>query len=161
LAIRAFYNPGTEGFDVFVCGGETMLLAAVADAHNGVRTVHKFRSELTQEDRIIEALGSVIPRVHKEPLSRYCKYLTEHLDFPFLAYFPKPATFQEEEDCRCMVLELLGPAKNSDDGVDGIFCNIHKGIYELTLPFNNLYLPEDSFNFQWFDDYCCWFWNWR
>ena len=110
------------------------------------------------------ALGSVghIPRVGEDkPLARYYKYLTEHLRFPFLAHFPKPMNSEEEDEFRCTVVELLDPAKHVGDGFDGIFCNIHKGIYEINLPLIDLYLPEDSFSFQLLDDYWYWFWNWR
>ena len=77
-----------------------MGLATTADVRwNGLKVVAEAQPESDQRDRIIEALGSVgqIPRVHEEPLSRYYKYLKKHLDFPFLAHYPKPATFQEEE----------------------------------------------------------------
>ena len=70
-----------------------MLLATAAVAHwNGLKVVTEPYPELNQKDRIIEALGSgsQIPRVDEEPLSRYYKYLTEHLCFPFIAHFPKP-----------------------------------------------------------------------
>lgn len=141
-----------------------MLLTIVADAHrNGVKVVPGSYPELDQKDRIIEALGSVshIPRVDEESLARYCKYLREHLCFPFLAHYPTPATSWEEEEFRCTVSELLDPAKQLDDGFDGIFCKIHKGRCELNLPLIDLYLPEDSIGFRLIDDYWYWFWNWR
>ncbi len=141
-----------------------MPLATVTDAHwNGLKVVHESCPEPSQENRIIEALGSVrhIPRVHEEPLSRYYKYLTKHLGFPFLAYYPKPATFEEEDEYRCTVLELLDPAKYLGDGFDGLLCKTRKGKYELNLPLIELHLPEDSFRFQLIDDYWYWFWNWR
>jgi hypothetical protein len=141
-----------------------MQLLAVADARsNGVKVVHEFCPQLNQKDRIIEALGAVrhIPRVDDESLSRYYKYLTEHLGFPFSAHFPKPTTSQEEEEFRCTVLELLDPAKYLGDGFDGIFCKTRKGKYELNLPLIELYMPENSFRFQLIEDYWHWFWNWR
>jgi hypothetical protein len=139
-----------------------MGFATTAVAHrNGIRVVHESYPELSRRDRIIEALGSVIPRVHEESLARYYKYLTEHLGFPFLAHFPKPATFQEEEDFRCTVLELLAPPKHLDGECDGILCKTRRGICELNLPLIDLYLPEDTFSFRLIDDYWYWFWNWR
>ena len=141
-----------------------LLAAAVAEAHrNGIIVIHESCPEPNQTDRICEALGSAghIPRVGEEPLSRYYKYLTEHLDLPFTAHYPKPATSQEGDEFRCTVSELLAPAKRLGDGFDGILCNIHKGIYEINLPLFDLYLPEDSFSFQLIDDYWYWFWNWR
>jgi hypothetical protein len=125
--------------------------------------VPKSCPERNQKDRIIEALGSVghIPKVHAEPLFRYYKYLRKHLRFPFLAHYPKPANYREEEEFRFTVLELLVPAKHLGDGFDGIFCKTRKDKYELNLPLIDLYLPENSFNFQLIDDYWYWFWNWR
>ena len=102
-----------------------------------------------------------IPKVDEEPLSRYYKYLKEHLPFPLLAHFPIPMTSQEEEEFRCTVAELLDPAEHLGDGFDGIFCKTRKGKYELNLPLIDLYLPEDSLSFQLIEDYWHWFWNWR
>jgi hypothetical protein len=130
---------------------------------NGIEVVPEPRPELNQQNRIIKALGSVrhIPRVDEESLSRYYKYLTEHLSFPSLAHHPKPATFLEEEEFRCTVLELLDPVEHLGDEFDGIFCKTAKGKYEINLPLIDLYLPEDSISFQLIDDYWFWFWNWR
>ena len=130
---------------------------------NGSDLVTEPHSTPDQKDRIIEALGSGIhiPRVHEEPLSRYYKYLTDHLRFPFIAHFPKPVTSQEEEEFRCIVLEILDPAKHFGNGFDGIVCKTRKGKYELNVPLIDLYLPENSFSFQLIDDYWYWFWNWR
>ena len=141
-----------------------LLLATTADAHwNALEVVPESCPELNQTDRIIEALGSVnhIPRVGEEPLSRYYKYLTEHLGFPFTAYYPEPTTTLEEVRHRCVVVELLDPVNGIRDEFDGIFCKTRKGKYELNLPLIHLYLPEDSFSFQLIDDYWYWFSNWR
>jgi hypothetical protein len=141
-----------------------MRLATTALAPwNGIEVVPEPRPELNQQNRIIRAVGSVrhIPRVDEESLSRYYKYLTEHLSFPFLAHYPKPATSQEEEEFRCTVLELIDPMEHLGDGFDGIFCTTSKREYEINLPLIDLYLPEDTFSFQLIDDYWFWFWNWR
>ena len=77
-----------------------MQLPTIVDARrNGIKAVPKSRTELNQKNRIIEALGSEshIPRVQEEPLFRYYKYLTEHLDFPFIAHYPKPMNSEEED----------------------------------------------------------------
>ena len=141
-----------------------MLLATTANVRwNGLKVVYEPSSELDQRERILEALGPVsdIPRVDEQPLSRYYKYLSEHLCLPFAAHFPKPATSQEEEEFRCTVLELLDPAKYLGDGFDGIFCKTRKGKYEVHLPLIELEVPDDSPNFQFIEDYWYWFWNWR
>jgi hypothetical protein len=153
----------SEGFDVPAHGGKKMqLLTTAVTYRNRIGFVPKSCPERTRKDRIIEALGAAnIPKVHDEPLSRYYKYLTEHLCFPFIAHFPKPATFQEEEEFRCTVVELLDPVKHMGDGIDGIFSKTSKGKYEINVPLIDLYLPEDSFGFQLIDDYWYWFWNWR
>jgi hypothetical protein len=141
-----------------------MQLATVVDAQRkGVTVLHESYPELGQKDRIIEAVGSAghIPRAGEESVSRYYKYLAEHLRFPFVAHFPKPMNSEEEDEFRCNVLNLLAPAKHLGDGLDGVFCNIHKGIYEISLPLIHLYLPEDCSSFQLIDDYSYWFWNWQ
>ena len=143
-----------------------MLLATVADAHrNGVKVVPKSCPELSsQKDRIIEALGLLgeqLPSVDEQTLFRYYKYLMARLSFPFTAYYPEPTNTLEEVLHGCVVVELLDPAERFDDGVGGIFCNIHKGIYEINLPLIELEIPHDNPNFQFIEDYWYWFWNWR
>jgi len=139
------------------------VLDVVIARRNGSKAVCNPRTEISQKNRIIEALGSAshVPRVQEEPLFRYYKYLTEHLRFPFIAHFPKPMNLQEEDDFCCIVLMLLDPAKHLSGGFDGILCKTRKGTYEITLPLIDLYLPEDSSGFQLIDDYWFWFWNWR
>ena len=128
-------------------GCKTMQLPAVADARrNGAKAVPKSRTELSKTNRIIEALGSVshIPRVDDEPLFRYYTYLTEHLDFPFIAHYPKPMNSEEEDEFCCTVLMLLDPAKHLGDELGGIFCKTRKGTYEIALPLFDLYLPDEA-----------------
>ena len=141
-----------------------MQIPDVAVAHRiGIQGAPKSRTELNQKNRIIKALGSVthIPRVREEPHLKYYRYLTEHLGFPFRAYFPKPMNVEEEDEFCCIVLMLLDPAKHVADGLDGVFCKTRKGTYEVNLPLIDLYLPEDGFRFQLIDDYWFWLWNWR
>jgi hypothetical protein len=147
-----------------VHGGKTMqLLTTAVTYRNRIGFVPKSCPELNRTNRIVKALGSgsQIPRVHEEPLSRYYKYLTEQLCFPFLAHFPNPMNSEEEDEFRCTVLDLLDPEEYMGDGFDGIFSKTKKGKYEINLPLIDLYLPEDSFGFQLIDDYWYWFWNWR
>ncbi len=83
-----------------------MLLATNAVANcNGVKVVTEPYPKPDQKHRIIEAFGSgsQIPRVDDEPLSRYYKYLTEHLCLPFIAHFPKPMNSAEDAEFRCTV----------------------------------------------------------
>ena len=111
-------------------GCKTMQLPAIADTRrNDAKAVPKSHTELSQKNRIIEALGSVshIPRVDDEPLFRYYTYLTEHLDFPFIAHYPKPMNSEEEDEFCCIVLMLLDPAKHLGDELGGIFCKTRKG----------------------------------
>jgi hypothetical protein len=84
----------------------------------------------SQKDRIIEALGPLgehLPSVDEETVSRYYKYLTARLAFPFTAYYPVPTTSIEEVQHRCTVVELLDPAHDICDEFDGIFCKTRKG----------------------------------
>jgi hypothetical protein len=142
-----------------------MLLATVADAHrNGITVVPESCPELNQKDRIIEALGPLgehLPSVDEETLSRYYTYLTARLSFPFTATYPEPKTLLEEAEHRCIVVELLDPAKDICDEFDGIFCKTSKRNYEINLPLIELEVPDDSPNFQFIEDYWYWFWNWR
>jgi hypothetical protein len=148
----------------FIHGGETMPLAAIADTlWNGLKVVADSCSKLGQMDRIAVALGAFgePPSVDEKTLSRYCKYLSLRLSFPFTAHYPTPTSSLEEVQYRCIVLELLNPIKDIFDEFDGIFCKTRKAKYEINLPLIELELPEDNPNFQFIEDYWFWFWNWR
>jgi len=142
-----------------------MLLANVADAHwNGLEVAAKSSPEHDRRDRIAVALGPLgdeSPRVDEETLSRYYKYLSASLSFPFAAHYPEPKSSLEEVQYRCTVLELLDPTKDIYDEFDGIFCKTRKGKYEINLPLIELEIPEDGPNFQLIEDYLYWFGNWR
>ena len=142
-----------------------MLLANVADAHwNGLEVVAESCPEHDRRDRIVVALGPLgeqSPRVDEETLSRYYKYLSASLSFPFAAHYPEPRSSLEEVQYRCTVLELLDPTKDIYDEFDGIFCKTRKAKYEINLPLTELEISEDSPNFQLIEDYWYWFWNWR
>jgi len=100
-------------------------------------------------------------RVDEATLSTYYRYLSANLSLPFVAHFPKPSSPQEDAEFRCIVLELLDPVKHLGNPLDGIFCKTRKGRYEVNLPLIDLYLPEESPDFQLIEDYWYWFWNWR
>ncbi|MGD0900991.1 MAG: calcium-binding protein [Thermoguttaceae bacterium] len=142
-----------------------MLLATVADAHrNDIGVVPESCPKLNQRDRIIEALGPLgehSPGVAEETLSKYHKYLTARLSFPFTAYYPEPMSTLEEVWHRCAVVELLDPTKHLGDEFSGIFCKTCKGRYEVNLPLTELEISQDSPNIQLIEDYWFWFWNWR
>ena len=142
-----------------------LLLATIADAPwNDLKVVAEPCPELDQRDRIREALGPLgehLPSVDEETLSRYYKYLTARLSFPFPAHYPEPKTSLEEVQHRCTVVELLDPVNDICDEFDGIFCKTRKGKYEVNLPLIELEIPDDSPNFQFIEDYWYWFWNWR
>jgi hypothetical protein len=138
------------------------MLATVAEVH--VNVVAKSNTRHDQMKRIVEALGAFgepLPSVDEETLSRYYKYLSARLSFPFTAHYPEPTTSLEEEQYRCTVLELLDPVKDIFDVFDGIFCKTRKGKYEINLPLFELEVPDDSPNLQFIEDYWYWFWNWR
>ena len=142
-----------------------MLLATVTDAHwNGLKVVAEANARHDQRDRILEALGPLgehLPSLGEETLSRYYKYLSAKLSFPFAAHYPEPTTALEEVQHRCTVLELLDPARFCGDEFDGIFCKNRKGKFEVNLPLIELEIPNDSPNSQLIEDYWYWFWNWR
>ena len=142
-----------------------MLLANVVDAHrNGLEVIAKSSQEHNRRDRIAVALGPLgeqSPRVDEQTLSRYYRYLSASLSFPFAAHYPQPRSSLEEVQYRCTVLELLDPTKDIYDEFDGIFCKTRKGKYEINLPLIELEIPEDGPNFQLIEDYLYWFGNWR
>jgi hypothetical protein len=130
----------------------------------GLNAVTPSRSPDCRSDRIKAALGVVrgpLPKVDENTLARYHEYLAAHLTLPFVAYYPEPTNPREERDFRCTVVELLDPASEAGDLIDGIFCKTRKGKYEINLPLIELELPEDDPNVQWIDDFWYWFWNWR
>ena len=118
----------------------------------------------TQTERIMAALGPTtggVPKVDGKTLSRYYRYLTARLSFPFTAHYPEPRSSLEEVEHRCIVLELLDPTKDIYDDFDGIFCKTRKGDFEVNLPLIELEIPQGSPNFRFIEDYWYWFWNWR
>ena len=142
-----------------------LLLATTADVNwNDLKVVAEPCSRPDQRDRILEALwplGDHLPSVDQETLSRYYKYLSVRLSFPFAAIYPEAKTALEEVQHHCTVVELLDPTKDICDEFDGILCKTRKGKYEINLPLIELEIPQDSPNFQLIEDYWYWFWNWR
>ena len=141
------------------------LLTTIADVQgHELKVASKPCSEPDQRERILEALwplGDHLPSVDEETLSRYYRYLTARLSFPFTATYPEARTALEERQHRCTVVELLDPVNDICDEFDGIFCKVRKGKYEINLPLIELEVPADSPNFQLIEDYWYWFWNWR
>ena len=142
-----------------------VLLAAVTKADsNCLKVVTKSHRKPNQRDRIIEALGPMrqhLPIVDEETLSRYFRYLTVTLSFPFTAHYPAPKNSLEEQQDRCLVLALLDPINDICDEFDGIFCKTRKENFEVNLPLIELEIPQDNPNFELIEDYWFWFWNWR
>jgi hypothetical protein len=140
-------------------------LAAIVDVPwHGLKVVGESSPEHDRRERILEALwplGELSPGVDEETLSRYYRFLTARLSFPFTATYPEPRTALEEAEYRCTVVGLLDPAHGVCDEFDGIFCKARKGKYETHLPLIELQVPADSPNFQLIEDYWYWFWNWR
>ena len=102
-----------------------------------------------------------LPLVDDDTLSRYYRYLSENLSFPFTAHYPKPTNLREEILYECTVVALLDPSKYVSDDFDGIFCKTEKTGFEVNLPLVELEVRQDSSNFQLIEDYWYWFWNWR
>jgi hypothetical protein len=129
----------------------------------GLNAVPQARTPDCRNDRIKAALGvrGPLPKVDEETLSRYHAYLSAQLTLPFVAHYPQPTNAREDREFRCTVVELLDPATDMGDLIDGIFCKTRKGKYEINLPLIELEVPEGNTNVQLIDDFWYWFWNWR
>jgi hypothetical protein len=140
-----------------------MGLATLAGTNWNEVTTESHR-EPDQRNPILSAISPKnvrLPGVDDKPLSRYYTYLSAEMSFPFAAHYPEPTAAEERVQFRCTVLELFDPAKHLGDEVDGIFCKIRKGKYEINLPLVELHVAPDSANSQLIDDYSHEFWNWR
>ena len=140
------------------------LTVAAATHWTGLKIFIGPSSKPDQRDRIVAALGALgnrSPGVDEETLSRYFKYLTASLSFPFSAHYPEPTNLREKREFACVVLELLDPKKHLGDEFDGIVCKTRKGKYEVNLPLVELEIPQSNPNFRLIDDYEYWLWNWR
>jgi hypothetical protein len=100
-------------------------------------------------------------KVDEATLRSYYRYLCERLSFPFVAWYPEPATSHSEQEYRCTVIELIDPASGVGDAFDGIFCKVRKGTHEVILPLIELDLPSHSPNHELVENYWNWFWHWR
>ena len=142
-----------------------MSLSTITETNwNGLQLPAVSSPGADQTERIMAALGPTtggVPKVDEKTLSRYYRYLTARLSFPFTAHYPEPRSSLEEVEHRCTVLELLDPSKYICDEFDGIFCKTRKGKYQINLPLTELRVSENSPNYQLIEDYWYWFWNWR
>jgi hypothetical protein len=121
-------------------------------------------SEFDREQRVVRALGArngIIPRVDEATLLVYYGYLAANLSLPLVAYLSKPDSAREAAESRCVLVELIDPVKHDGSAVDGIFGKTRSGDCEATVPLIDLYLPEESPDFQIVEDYWYWFWNWQ
>ena len=142
-----------------------MSIATITETNwNGLHLAAVSSPGADQTDRILAALGLTtggLPRVDQDTLARYYAYLSANLSLPFTAYYPQPISAQEKTEFRCTVLALLDPTQYLGDEFDGIFCQTRKGNFEVNLPLIELYIPQDTPDFQLIEDYWYWFWNWR
>lgn len=144
-----------------------MYLAIVSQVawRNGDQTTANRRKQgAGQKARILAALnvdGNRLPRADDEMVSRYYRYLSRHLVFPFEACYPEAVTADEEALNRCTAVALLDPAEHADFGFSGLYCKVHRKNLEVNLPLIDLQLPETHPNFQKIEDFWYWFWNWR
>jgi hypothetical protein len=133
-------------------------------AGNSVQRATAWVAEHEQKQRIRTALGVTrgrLPRVDDETLSQYYAYLSANLSLPFAACYPEPTTSRDKGQVRCIVVEVLDPARHMGDELDGLFCKTRKDRFEVNLPLIELEVAQDSPNFQLIEDYWYWFWNWR
>jgi hypothetical protein len=117
-----------------------------------------------QRNRLMAAFGLTtggLPKIDQCALARYYTYLSANLSLPFRAYYPQPTNAKERTQFCCTVVELLDPTKHLGDEIDGIFCKVRKGQFEVNLPLIELNLSQASPNLQLIEDYGHWFGNWR
>jgi hypothetical protein len=110
---------------------------------------------------IVGRAGKAGPSVSDKTLACYFQHLANHLQLPFLAWYPEPGRFEDASEYECSITEVCDPKQVLGDPFDGIFCRSRKENYENNLPLVELTVPEDSVNFQLLDDYRHWFWTWR
>jgi hypothetical protein len=142
-----------------------MTTSIIIDTHwSGPQLSPVARRAANRTDRLRAIFGSpadVAAHVDATTLARYYAHLTAHLALPFVAYYPRPRNAEEEIAYRCRVVRLLDPSRHLGDELDGIFCTIRKGKYDIHLPLVELLLPEGSDNLELIADYVCWFGTWR
>ncbi len=117
-----------------------------------------------RRQRILTALG--LPagqdlRVSEESLASYYDYLATHLQLPFSACYPRPATPVHAAADRCQVIALLDPRTDICDEFDGIYCQTRKGRFLVNLPLVELTVTPPGANIELLADYEYWFWHWR
>ena len=101
--------------------------------------------------RILTALGlpaSQNLRVNPESLASYYEYLAAHLELPFVACYPRPATPAQAAVDRCEVIELVDPRTDICDEFDGIYCQTRKGRFLVNLPLVELTILPPSKNLE-------------
>jgi len=116
-----------------------------------------------RKNRILTAIGRAggRTRVDEQSLASYYDYLSTHLEFPFVACYPRPSTPAEAAIDRCQVTELLDPRSDLCDLFDGIYCQTRKGRFLVNLPLVELTVLSPSQNLELLADYEYWFWHWR
>jgi hypothetical protein len=96
-----------------------------------------------------------IPKVDKESLLQYHKFLAEKLSFPF------PALYAETTPpVRQLVryITVIGLSDSERRRLYGLFCKVQSGDSIVEIPLADLGIREDDPNRQIVDDYLHWLW---
>jgi hypothetical protein len=114
------------------------------------------------EERIGAVLGtgshSSLPQVNQATLTKYARYLSSRLTFPFEARYSSET---EPVVYPVTVTELVDAEKSAEDHFTGVLCTAHLKNKTATLPLVDIEVAEGSPNFQILEDYWYWLWNWR
>jgi hypothetical protein len=116
-----------------------------------------------EDDPVRIALGLTaddrLPEVGSETLTRYHRYLQEHLTLPFPARYTEETGPFEETTFRITVVGLLGP--EDCDEMYGLICESREDDEEIDVPLGEVKPARGNPNRQLIEDYSYWFWNYR
>jgi hypothetical protein len=107
--------------------------------------------------RAVFALPSHVPlpRVGKDSLLEYHRYLAENLSFPFPALYAE-TTPPVRQIVRYVT--VVGLSDSERRRLYGLFCKVQIGEETVELPLADLGIREDDPNRQLVDDYLHWLW---
>ncbi len=122
-------------------------------------------SKKDQDDRVRMALGLThddpLPEISHETLRAYHRYLSEHLRFPFTAFYGEEAIGPySRKQATMTVTGLLAPEDGGLDVDEGLIGVGRLGDEEIELPLREIEVRKKDPNARLVSDYAYWFDNW-